>query len=57
MEQIWQFLEGEPPPGSIFSPESIVLSLVLAFVLAQVLAWVYYATHHGLSYSSVVLLN
>ena len=51
MEQIWQFLEGEPPPGSIFSPESIVLSLVLAFVLAQVLAWVYYATHHGLSYS------
>src|SRR4030043_778638 len=51
MERIWQVLEETPMTGSVFSPQSILLSLLLAFVLGQVLAWVYYATHSGLSYS------
>jgi uncharacterized membrane protein YhiD involved in acid resistance len=62
MEQIWQTLEGLSPAGTIFSPESIILSLLLAFVLGQVLAWVYYATHSGMSYSrsfvqSIILIT
>jgi len=51
MDQIWQRLEGLSPAGTVFSPESILLSLLLAFILGQVLAWVYYATHSGMSYS------
>lgn len=44
------------------APQNIFLALLLAFVLGQALAWVYYATHHGLSYSksflqSLVLLS
>ena len=62
MEQLWQTLEGLSPAGTIFSPESIILSLLLAFVLGQVLAWVYYATHSGMSYSrsfvqSIILIT
>jgi hypothetical protein len=51
VDQLWQFFEGESPGGTLFAPESILLSLVLAFVLGQLVAWVYYATHSGLSYS------
>lgn len=51
MEQMWQILDELSPAGSLFSPESIILSLLLAFLLGQVLAWVYYGTHTGLSYS------
>jgi len=51
MDQIWRTLEGLSPAGTIFTPESIILSLLLAFVLGQVLAWVYYVTHSGMSYS------
>lgn len=51
MDQIWRTLDGLSPPGTLFSPQSIILSLLLAFVLGQVLAWVYYATHSGMSYS------
>ena len=51
MEQFWYFLDGGSVRGSIFTPQSVLLSLLLAFVLGQVLAWVYYGTHSGLSYS------
>lgn len=51
MDEIWQTLDGLSPAGTVFSPQSILLSLLLAFVLGQVLAWVYYATHSGMSYS------
>ncbi len=51
MDQIWQTLEGLSPAGTLFSPESILLSLLLAFALGQILAWVYCATHSGMSYS------
>jgi uncharacterized membrane protein YhiD involved in acid resistance len=51
MDEIWQTLDGLSPAGTLFSPQSIILSLLLAFVLGQVLAWVYYATHSGMSYS------
>ncbi len=51
MDQLWRFFDGGPVRGSIFTPESVLLSLLLAFVLGQVLAWVYYGTHSGLSYS------
>lgn len=51
MNQLWQLLDGGLGGNGLFSPESVVLSLLLAFVLGQLLAWVYYATHHGLSYS------
>lgn len=51
MDQLWHFLDGGPARGSIFTPQSVLLSLLLAFVLGQVLAWVYYGTHSGLSYS------
>jgi len=51
MNQFWELLDGRSYAGSVFTPESIVLSLILAFVLGQVLAWVYYFTHTGLSYS------
>lgn len=51
MEQLWYFIDGGPARGSIFTPQSVLLSLLLAFVLGQVLAWVYYGTHNGLSYS------
>ncbi len=51
MSDLWRFLDGGPIRGSIFTPESVLLSLLLAFVLGQVLAWVYYGTHSGLSYS------
>jgi hypothetical protein len=62
MEQIWEFMDGSPMTGGIFTPESVLLSLLLAFVLGQVLAWVYYFTHSGLSYSrtfvqSLVLIS
>ena len=52
MEQLWRFLEGESVRGTIFTPDSVLLSLLLAFVLGQTLAWVYQGTHTGLSYSS-----
>lgn len=51
MEQLWYFFDGGPVRGSIFTPQSVLLSWLLAFVLGQVLAWVYYGTHNGLSYS------
>jgi hypothetical protein len=51
MNRIWEILEGTPMSGSVFTPESVLLSLLLAFVLGQVIAWVYYYTHSGLSYS------
>ncbi len=51
MSELWRFIDGGPIRGSIFTPESVLLSLLLAFVLGQVLAWVYYGTHTGLSYS------
>jgi uncharacterized membrane protein YhiD involved in acid resistance len=51
MSELWRLVDGGPIPGSIFTPESVLLSLLLAFVLGQVLAWVYYGTHTGLSYS------
>jgi len=51
MEQLWTFLDGGSVRSSIFTPQSVLLSLLLAFVLGQVLAWVYYGTHNGLSYS------
>ena len=51
MDEIWRTLEGPSPAGTVFSPESILLSLLLAFALGQILAWVYYATHSGMSYS------
>ncbi len=51
MNRLWQMLDGELGYDSVFTPESVVLSLLLAFVLGQVLAWVYYGTHSGLSYS------
>lgn len=51
MDHIWQTLEGLSPTGTLFSPQSIILSLLLAFILGQVLAWVYYVTHIGISYS------
>jgi hypothetical protein len=51
MEQLWHFLDGGAARNSIFTPESIILSLLVSFVLGHLLAWVYYATHSGLSYS------
>ena len=51
MEQFWHFLDGGAARYSIFTPQSVVLSLLVAFVLGQLLAWVYYVTHSGLSYS------
>lgn len=51
INQFWEYLDGQSHAGSVFTPESIILSLVLAFVLGQALAWVYYFTHSGLSYS------
>lgn len=62
MEQLWEYMDGTPYTGGLFTPESVLLSLLLAFVLGQVLAWVYYFTHSGLSYSrtfvqSLVLIS
>lgn len=51
MHELWSVIDGGPVRGSVFTPESVVLSLLLAFVLGQLLAWVYYGTHTGLSYS------
>lgn len=51
MDRIWQILEGTSITTSVFSPESVLLSLLLAFVLGQMLAWVYFYTHSSLSYS------
>ena len=51
MDNLWHILDGSELGTSMFSPQSILLSLLLAFVLGQVLAWVYYITHSGLSYS------
>jgi uncharacterized membrane protein YhiD involved in acid resistance len=51
MNELWRFLDGELVRDSVFTPESVLLSLLLAFVLGQMLAWVYYGTHTGLSYS------
>ena len=51
MDQFWQILNGSSPTSSLYSPESILLSLLLAFLLGQVLSWVYYITHSSLSYS------
>ena len=51
MEPLWRFLDGAPARNSLFTPESVVLSLLIAFVLGQLLAWVYHGTHTGLSYS------
>ena len=51
MEHFWHFLDGGAARNSIFTPESIVLSLLVSFVLGHLLAWVYYATHSGLSSS------
>lgn len=51
MNELWSIIDGGPVRGSVFTPESVVLSLLLAFVLGQLLAWVYYGTHTGLSYS------
>ncbi|HPD47859.1 MAG TPA: DUF4956 domain-containing protein [Anaerohalosphaeraceae bacterium] len=50
MDKIWEFLDGATP-ASMYTPETVLLSLLLAFVLGQVVAWVYYFTHSGLSYS------
>ena len=51
MQDFWYFLDGGPGRSSLFTPQSVVLSLLVAFVMGQLLAWVYYATHSGLSYS------
>lgn len=51
MEQLWRFLEAAGTRNSIFTPQSVVLSLLIAFVLGQLLAWVYSVTHSGVSYS------
>lgn len=51
MEQLWYLLDGSSTQNSMFTAESVLLSLLLAFVLGQGLAWVYYATHSGVSYS------
>jgi hypothetical protein len=37
MEQIWEFMDGSPMTGGIFTPESVLLSLLLRFVLARCL--------------------
>lgn len=51
MDSIWQFLDGVPARSSLFTAQSVTLSLLVAFIMGQLLAWVYYATHTGLSYS------
>lgn len=51
MDQLWYFLDGGYTRNSLFTPESVLLSLLVAFVLGQLLAWVYRWTHSGLSYS------
>jgi uncharacterized membrane protein YhiD involved in acid resistance len=51
MDNLWQILDGPTSSSTIFSPQSVLLSLIVAFVLGQLLAWVYYYTHSGLSYS------
>ncbi|MBE0535844.1 MAG: DUF4956 domain-containing protein [Phycisphaerae bacterium] len=50
MDRLWQLLDGNTS-GSLYTPDTVLLSLLLAFVLGQALAWVYYFTHSGLSYS------
>lgn len=51
MNDIWQIIDGGVGRDTVFTPESVLLSLLLAFVLGQALAWVYFGTHTGLSYS------
>jgi uncharacterized membrane protein YhiD involved in acid resistance len=51
MEELWHFLDGGLARNSVFTPQSVILSLLVAFVLGQLMAWIYYATHTGLSYS------
>ncbi len=51
MDQLWYFLDGGYTRNSLFTPESVILSLLVAFALGQLLAWVYCRTHSGLSYS------
>ena len=51
MNELWRVIDGHAARDSVFTPESVLLSLLLAFVLGQALAWVYYGTHTGLSYS------
>jgi len=51
MDELWHFLDGGAARNSVFTPESVVLSLLVAFALGQLLAWIYSATHTGLSYS------